>query len=148
MLKNHLLKEIHMINDKEFVKQSRDKSQEFMRWDNKVASTKWLDKKPILMCSTAFGVNPEDTYKRWCKKENKYVDVSRLAVIKNYNDRMGVHLADRMLALYAQRSRTNRWTLRTILHISDLASVNRWLQYRVDKTTMGLPKNKKIFGLP
>lgn len=101
------------------------------------------------MCSTAFGVNPEDTCKRWCKKENKYVDVSRLAMIKNYNDKMGgVDLADRMLALYAQRSRTNRWTLRTILHISDLACVNGWLQYRVDKTTMGLPKKKKHYGLP
>ncbi|KAG0412995.1 hypothetical protein HPB47_009859 [Ixodes persulcatus] len=88
------------------------------------------------MLLAAFEAEPEDEYKRWSKKEKKFLDVPCPPVIKKYNENMGVvDLADRMLALNPQKSRTNRWTPPTMLQMSDLACINSWLQYRADKKT-------------
>lgn len=141
LMKNRMPKEAHFTNDKDLLKKSRGTSEQRLRQDSTLACTKWVDKKPIVMLSAAFGVEPEDKCKRWCKKDKKFLDVPRPSVIRNYNANMGgVDLADRMLSLYAQRSRTNRWTLRTILHMSDLACVNSWLQYRADKKAEGVQR--------
>lgn len=97
------------------------------------------------MVSAAFGIEPKDTCKRCCKKGNTYLDVPRPSVVKQYNEKMGrADLADRMLSSYSQTSRTNRWMMRTVLHMTDLACVNSWIQNRSDKLPQGLPKRSVV----
>lgn len=109
LMKNRMPKDAHFTNDKDLLKKSQGTSEQQLRQDSTLACTKWVDKKSIVMLSAAFGVEPEDKCKRWCKKDKKFLDVPHPSVIRNYNANMGgVDLADRMLSLYAQRSRTNR----------------------------------------
>ncbi|ESO90545.1 hypothetical protein LOTGIDRAFT_164133 [Lottia gigantea] len=43
----------------------------------------------------------EDTCQRWSKKDGKYITVSRPAIVKSYNDKMGgVDLHDWMISFY------------------------------------------------
>ncbi|KAL3201361.1 hypothetical protein MRX96_042961 [Rhipicephalus microplus] len=67
LMKNRMPKEAHFTNDKDLLKKSRGTSEQRLRQDSRLACTKWFDKKPIVMLSAAFGVEPEDKCKRWCK---------------------------------------------------------------------------------
>lgn len=52
----------------------------------------------------------------------------------------GVDLVDRM-SYYRMSGRTKKWTLRMLMHFTDLALANSWLLYRKDLTVCGTPKN-------
>lgn len=81
------------------------------------------------------------------KKNLKKVDVERPNCVKNYNIFMeGVDLYDRMIALYRMKSRTNKWTIRTIFHFVDMAIVNSWILYKIDCESKNITK-KKIMSL-
>ncbi|KAH9375068.1 hypothetical protein HPB48_021387 [Haemaphysalis longicornis] len=87
--KNRLPKDASLVSDKDIMKSPRGTADQRTRSDNAVACIKWVDKKPIAMVSAAFGIEPTDTCKRWCKKEKKYLDVPRPSVVKHYNEKMG-----------------------------------------------------------
>lgn len=92
-----------------------------------------MDNKSVIMLSNHFAAEPLDSCKRWSKKEKKFVEVQRPAVVREYNTNMGgIDLADRMISYCPMRARTKKWTVRTILHFADMAVSNAWLQYRID----------------
>ena len=106
--------------------------------DKTVCLVKWMDNKPIIMLSSCMGKQPEGTVRRWSKVDKKFVDIKCPAVIMKYNQKMGgVDMSDRMLSYYRIKARTKKWTVRTILHLFDLAVVNSWLQYRTDRRALG-----------
>jgi hypothetical protein len=123
-----------MSDDKVLMKQGRGACDVLVRQDKKVAFVKWCDNKPILMASSAHAKTPEDICRRWSKKDKRYIDVKRPAIVRTYNEKMGgVDLCDRMISFYRMKARTKKWTVRTILHFIDLALVNSWILYRQDK---------------
>ena len=86
-------------------------------------------------------MDPEDECRRWCKREKKYVAVKRPAIVRQYNSKMGrVDLCDRMLAFYRIKTRTKKWTVRTIMHFIDLALVNSWILYQRDAKVLKIPR--------
>ncbi|KAF3702367.1 Chimeric ERCC6-PGBD3 protein Chimeric CSB-PGBD3 protein [Channa argus] len=102
----------------------------------------WYDNKPVLMMSVVYGTQPEDTCQRWDKKLKQYVAVSRPSIVREYNLKMGgFDLADRMISYYRMNTRTKKWTMRMLMHVTDLALANSWLLYRKDLTICGSPKN-------
>lgn len=40
---------------------------------------------------------------------------------------------DRMISIYRIRARTNKWTVKAILHFIDLSVVNAWILYKQDQ---------------
>lgn len=122
---------VAVADDKSLSKKPRGSSDMVIRSDKSIAVVKWFDNKPVLMASSAFGISPETIVKRWSKKDKKYINIPCPSIIKEYNQNMGgVDLIDRMIALYRNKARTKRWTVRTIMHMFDLAISNAWLQYR------------------
>ena len=113
-------------------RQGRGSSEQFVS-ENDIAIVKWYDNKPILMASSAFGIEPEGTCSRWCKKDKVRKQVTRPAVIAAYNKSMGgVDMCDRMIAYHKISSRTRRWNLRVLLHFVDLVLSNSWLEWKKD----------------
>ena len=91
--------------------------------------------------SVVHATQPEDTCQRWDKKDKRYVTISRPSIIREYNSKMGgVDLIDRMMSYYRMSARTKKWTLRMLMHFTDLALANSWLLYRKDLAVRGTPK--------
>ena len=106
--------------------------------------TTWLDNKPVILASNHEGIRPEDECKRWCKRDRKFIAVTRPAVVRFYNRSMGgVDLLDRMVSYYRTSARTKKWTVRAMLHMLDVAATNCWIEYRteLERNSHGERKN-------
>ncbi|XP_008480391.1 piggyBac transposable element-derived protein 3-like [Diaphorina citri] len=135
---NRIPKDVKLKGDKDMRKEGRG-SIDFVS-DGKVIFIKWFDNKPVYMISTNEGIGVCKPVKRWCKKEKKYIMVKQPDVIKSYNANMGgVDMADRILSCCPSRGRTNKWTVRVILHMFDLCVSNAWILYRNDRCSQGIP---------
>ncbi|KAJ0012420.1 hypothetical protein NQD34_016754 [Periophthalmus magnuspinnatus] len=116
---NWVAKECKMTGDKPFKNKGRGTSEMVVRRNPpELAVIKWLDNKPVVMGSSAYGIEPQDTRRRWFKKERRFVEVSRLLAITEYNTNMGgVDLVDRMLSFYRIASHTWKWTVRVVIQL-------------------------------
>jgi len=122
-----------LMDDKTMQRLQRGTCDSTVRRDGHIALIKWFDNKPILMASSVHGKLPQDSCRRWSKKDKQYIQVSRPSIIKEYNCKMGgVDLCDRMLSYYKMHIRSKKWTVRTMMHFVDLALVNAWFLYRQD----------------
>lgn len=112
---------------------SRGASVQKVREDGKIGLVKWKDNKSVLMMSSAYGIHPEGTCKRWSKEEHKKVDVTRPAIVAEYNVNMGgIDLMDRYISYYRILLRTKKWTVRLFAHFLDMAVCNAWVEYLRD----------------
>lgn len=69
--------------------------------------------------------------KRWPTSEKQFVDISRPAVVKDYNQAMGgIDLNDQLVAIYRTDIGTKKYYLRVFQHLLDVCVVNAWLLYR------------------
>uniref|UniRef100_A0A3B4TJH0 PiggyBac transposable element-derived protein 3-like n=1 Tax=Seriola dumerili TaxID=41447 RepID=A0A3B4TJH0_SERDU len=146
IMKNRLAGANHKLpSDKAMKSAGRGTSSEVSAEDGKLCVVKWYDNKPVLMMSVVHGTQPEDTCQRWDKKLKQYVTVSRPSIVREYNTKMGgVDLMDRMISYYRMSTRTKKWTMRMVMHFTDLALANSWLLYRKDHAICAGPKTRPI----
>ena len=72
-----------------------------------------------------------ETVKRWSVAERLYVEVSRPAMMKEYNCHMGGDdVRDVLVALYRTNIKVKRHYLHILFHLLDVCAVNAWLLYR------------------
>ena len=94
--------------------------------------------KLVLLASTALQIEPQDECRRWSKKDSRYITVKRPNIVREYNAYMGgIDLIDKMISYYRMNIRTNKWTVKTIIHLFDLGIANAWIQYRDDRRALG-----------
>lgn len=106
--------------------------------DAEICVVKQYDNKPILMLSEA---QTEDTCQRWDKKRKRHATVRRPIIVRDHsNKRGGVDVFDRLISDYRRNGTTKKWTLRMLMHFTDVALANSWLLYHQDHTVRGTPR--------
>ncbi|XP_068081805.1 piggyBac transposable element-derived protein 3-like [Anabrus simplex] len=114
-------------------KMNRGESNEYVRSDEKIVVTEWMDNQKVVMASTCAGKHPELHVRRWSKAEKRHVEVDCPSVVCKYNQCMGgVDICNQQMECYRTWFRTRKWTVKVILHFLDLATVNSWMLYRED----------------
>ncbi|GFY48790.1 piggyBac transposable element-derived protein 3 [Trichonephila inaurata madagascariensis] len=100
------------------------------RKDGKACLVKWKDKKSVPLLSSAFGIKPESSCKRWVKKPREIVDVRQPAIVSSNNTYMGgVDMMDRLISYYRISTWTKKWTMRVFAHFLNMAACNPWIMY-------------------
>jgi hypothetical protein len=86
--------------------------------------SKWRDKRPVLMITTAYQPKVVEVQNKYKVKKNKPIEVA------NYNENMsGVDRADQMIAYYSCPRKTIRWYKKVMYHLLDLAIHNAHFLY-------------------
>ena len=110
-----------------------------------VLAVRWKDNKVVTMISTADGVEPLTTVKRWDKDAKARIDVSCPDVIKKYNKSMGgVDKSDMLTHLYKSPMRAKRWYLPIFGYVIDICICNAWLLYKRDCYKLEVQKIKPL----
>lgn len=138
IMKSRIPKAVNITSDKTMARIGRGSSEQNVRSDKKINVVQWYDMKNVLLMSTALQIEPQDTCRRWSKKDTKYINVSRPNIVKKYNECMGgIDLIDRMISYYRMGTRSKKWTVKAIFHLFDLGIANAWIFYRNDKKKLG-----------
>ncbi|KAK8784396.1 hypothetical protein V5799_009238 [Amblyomma americanum] len=133
LMNNRIPKGVKLSGEKELKQKGRGASEEWARKDKKQIVVRRYDNKPITFLSSVHSQDPQDTCRRWSRKEKKHIDVPWPEIVRMYNVNMGgVDLADRMISYYRIKARVNKWTIRSIFHLFDIALSNSWVQYTQD----------------
>ncbi|GFY56327.1 piggyBac transposable element-derived protein 3 [Trichonephila inaurata madagascariensis] len=93
--------------------------------DGKACLVKWEDKKSVPLLSSAFGIKPESSCKRWAKEPREIVDVRHPAIVSSNNTYMGgVDMMYRLISTW-----TKKWTMRVFTHFLNMSTCNAWIMY-------------------
>lgn len=94
---------------------------------------KWFDNKAVALGSNFVTSGVTDKVTRWNKKNKNYEEIERPEVVQLYNKSMGgVDKMDQLISFYRTFIRSNKWIIRMICHVFDVAVANSWLQYKKD----------------
>ncbi|KAK2705490.1 hypothetical protein QYM36_015771 [Artemia franciscana] len=94
------LKGCPLLTDGEMKKRERGTSDYRTDIHSGVIVVKWLDNNTVCLASTYAGITPQDTCRRWNVKDKSRVEVSRPAIVYEYNRHMGgVDLADMLVEM-------------------------------------------------
>ncbi|XP_049786403.1 piggyBac transposable element-derived protein 1-like [Schistocerca cancellata] len=107
---NRFGKNLPFSDDKTIMKQTRGYCEEITSADE-ITMCKWLDNRPIVLCSNFVGKGSVDEVELWNKKHHKYVKVERSEIVRKYNHAMGgVDLFDQLISSYIVFIRSRKWS--------------------------------------
>lgn len=117
--------------DKELMKEGRG-AFDYMSAEGLLA-VKWFDNKCVSLLSSACGIAPLSSVKRWSKEAKAKVAVPCPSLIPAYNQHMGgIDLSDMLVHMYKTPAKSRRWYLPLFGYILDLCISNAWLVYKRD----------------
>ncbi|VEN56028.1 unnamed protein product, partial [Callosobruchus maculatus] len=146
IMKSRVPRAVHLTSEGILKRLGRGATEQTVRSDGKINIIQWYDMKPVLLASTNLQEEPVDECKRWSKQQKKFIKVRRPDMVAKYNESMGgIDLVDRMIAYYRIKARSNKWTVKTIFHFTDLAIANSWILYREDREKLGDNKYMQLY---
>jgi len=115
--------------------------------NSNIGLVKWYDNKPVSLGSNFITSGTPDEVSRYCKKEKRYISINRPEIVKLYNQSMGgVDKHDQLISFFRTFMKSRKWTLRMVTHSFDMATVNSWLEYKMDCKHLNID-NKNIMDL-
>lgn len=119
--------------EQQLKKEPRGKSTEFVANVDgvEVACLSWKDNKVVNLMSTFCGTVPENSVRRFDRRNKEYKNVKCPEIVTIYNKHMGgVDLFDSHIGRHKIRLRSKKWYFRLFYHLIDVALVNAWLLYK------------------
>lgn len=113
--------------------------------NSNIGLVKWYDNKAVLLGSNFITSGVPDEVKRYDKKEKAYIIINRPEIVKKYNQSMGgVDKHDQLVSFFRTFIKSKKWTMRMVTHAFDMATVNSWLEYKMDYENLNLDKKTKM----
>lgn len=111
---------------------------------------RWVDSRIVSLISSYVGADPVSQARRWNRKEKKYEEIQRPAIVSEYNKFMGgIDLLNMCTSMYKYNIRSRRWYLYIFWHSVTMAIVNAWFLHRrynnehsTDSTNFKMPLRK------
>ncbi|XP_065584326.1 piggyBac transposable element-derived protein 3-like [Artemia franciscana] len=139
------LKGCLLLTDGEMKKRERGTSDYRTDIHSGVIVVKWLDNNTVCLASTYAGITPQDTCRRWNVKDKSRVEVSRPAIVYEYNRHMGgVDLVDMLVEMCRNHLRTRKWYMRIFWWLIDTTVCNSWLLFRSDVKALTLRRDEPM----
>ncbi|XP_015438099.1 PREDICTED: piggyBac transposable element-derived protein 3-like, partial [Dufourea novaeangliae] len=147
-IRSNRMKNCCLMNEKELMKKGRGSYDFKFEVAHNLVVCRWYDNKSVQLVSNYIAEKPVSECKRWCRKEKKYLNIPRPAIVECYNKHMGgVDLADMLLDLYKINHRSKKWYMRIVYWCLSTAVVNSWLLYRRDlKNHEGRTKHMSLLN--
>lgn len=140
MLKNNKIpKNCNLESDSDLSAQGRGSYSQDI--NSEIAIIKWFDEKPVTLTSSRFGAEPIDICQKWDKKLKRFIEITRPAMVKEYNEKIGgVELLNRLIGSHRISAKTTKPTIRLMFHLFDFAIAASWIEYRRDHQETNTPK--------
>lgn len=118
-------------------------AEEYIDDSFEVIATKWKDNKCVYVISTISGIAPLSQIKHYNKTRKCFTNINYPSSICGYNKHMGgVDIFDQMMEYHRIFIKSKDWTVKVYQHLIDFATVNSWLEYRLDCENNRIAKNK------
>ena len=96
-----------------------------------IAIVKWFDNRAVQLSSNFVSIDPISKVRRYDRKARSYVDVDCPAIVREYNNNMGmVDTFDMLMSFYRNKHRVYKWYRAVFTWVLNAALVNSWLHYR------------------
>jgi len=104
----------------------------------------WFDNGLVQMVSHFIGNDVATQARRWSKKEPRFINIERPAMVVEYNSHMGsVDLCGMLISMYRVRHRSTKYyNMHIIFYCISVAVVNGWLLYRCHMRQKRVPQKK------
>ena len=135
------------LKDEESLKKERRGSYDMCVRKDEMVALRWIDCRCVTLLSTYVAAEPLRDVRRYDKKMKRFIQVSRPAIVGEYNSFMGgVDIQDSLCARYKYSIRSTRWYMYILYHTFTIAMVNAWLCYKRDCKKLGeKPSQLRVF---
>ena len=111
----------------------------------------WMDNSIVQLASNFVGIETMGTLNRRDSLGREKKDIACPKIVSMYNKRMGVHLADMLIALYRIQCKTTRWYIKTFWHMVDIIKADAWILYKREEILRAVSEKSlkflKMFSL-
>ena len=134
-----------LLSEKDLKKKGRGAFDSVVEANSGVTVLRWFDNGLVQMVSNFIGNDEATQARRWSKKERKFINIQRPAMVVEYNSYMGgVDLCDMLLSMYRVRHRSTKYYMHIIFYCIGVAVVNGWLLYRRHMHQKRVPQKKHM----
>ncbi|XP_065578636.1 piggyBac transposable element-derived protein 3-like [Artemia franciscana] len=105
----------------------------------------WLNNNTVCLALTYAAITLQDTCRRWNVKDKSRVEVSRPAIVYEYNCHMSsIELADMLVEICRTHLRIRKWYMRICWWLIDTAVCSSWLLLRSDVKALTLRRDEMM----
>ena len=135
----------HLLAEKELKKKGRGSFDYVVEANSGVTVIRWFDNGLVQLLSNYIGNDLTAQARRWSKKEGRFINIDRPAMVTEYNSNMGgVDLCDMLMSMYRIRHRSTKYYMHIVFYCIGAAVVNGWLLYRRQMTQKNVPSKNQM----
>jgi len=132
-------------SEKELKKSGRGSFDYVVEANSGTTVVRWFDNGLVQMLSNYVGNDLSLPAHRWSKKEGRFINIDRPAMVVEYNSYMGgVDLCDMLISAYRIRHRSTKYYMHIVFYCIGVAVVNGWLLYRRHMGQKDVPAKRHL----
>ena len=121
----------HMLAERDLKKKGRGSYDFIVEANSGVMVIRWFNNGLVQFLSNYVGNNLAAQARCWSRKEGRFINIDRPAMVVEYNSNMGgVDLCDMLMSTYRIRQCSTKYYMHMVFYCIGVAVVNGWLLYQ------------------